>query len=143
MVADVLAPQADQENGPRSGHWGPVNQLAVWRLLLRHPHIPARSNSQEVSHRSAHLAAAPPKCEDGSWAFGIAPLLLLDPDGRVVLFSGVDPAQPQRPPVWFPVGGGVDEGETLEEGAIREVRDETGRRSTSAIRFAASCRACP
>jgi len=41
-------------------------------------------------------------------------VLLLDPDGRVLLFSGVDPAQPNRPPIWFPVGGGVDHGETME-----------------------------
>jgi 8-oxo-dGTP pyrophosphatase MutT (NUDIX family) len=55
-----------------------------------------------------------------------AKVLLLDPDGRVLLFSGVDPAQPNRPPIWFPVGGGVDQGETLEAAAIREVKEETG-----------------
>lgn len=55
-----------------------------------------------------------------------AKVLLVDPDGRVLLFSAVDPAQPDRPPIWFPVGGGVDQGETLEEAAIREVREETG-----------------
>jgi len=53
-------------------------------------------------------------------------VLLLDPDGRVLLFSGTDPAQPRRPPIWFPVGGRVDEGETLEEAAVREVEEETG-----------------
>lgn len=53
-------------------------------------------------------------------------MLLLDPDGRVLLFSGVDPAQPNRPPIWFPVGGGVDHGETTEAAAIREVEEETG-----------------
>jgi 8-oxo-dGTP pyrophosphatase MutT (NUDIX family) len=64
------------------------------------------------------------------WVAGLkrrsAKVLLLDPDGRVLLFSGVDPAEPSRPPIWFPVGGGVDEGETLEEAALREVEDETG-----------------
>lgn len=55
-----------------------------------------------------------------------AKVLLVDPDGRLLLFSGVDPAEPDRPPIWFPVGGGVDEGETLEAAAIREVEEETG-----------------
>jgi 8-oxo-dGTP pyrophosphatase MutT (NUDIX family) len=57
-----------------------------------------------------------------------AKVLLLDPEGRVLLFSGVDPAEPSRPPTWFPVGGGVDRGETLEEAAVREVEEETGLR---------------
>ena len=30
--------------------------------------------------------------------------------------------------MWFPVGGGVDDGETLEEAAIRETTEETGFR---------------
>ncbi len=52
--------------------------------------------------------------------------MLIDPNGRVLLYSGVDPAAPHQAPIWFPVGGGVDQGETLEEAAIREVREETG-----------------
>jgi 8-oxo-dGTP pyrophosphatase MutT (NUDIX family) len=55
-----------------------------------------------------------------------AKVLLLNPDGRVLLFVGVDPAQPARPAIWFPVGGGVENGETLEQAAIREVKEETG-----------------
>ena len=53
-------------------------------------------------------------------------MLLLDPDARVLLLSGVDPARPGQPPIWFPVGGGVEPGETIEEAAIREVKEETG-----------------
>lgn len=55
-----------------------------------------------------------------------AKVLLLDPDGRVLLFVGMDPTQPNRPPIWFPVGGGVEPGETLQQAAIREVQEETG-----------------
>jgi 8-oxo-dGTP pyrophosphatase MutT (NUDIX family) len=55
-----------------------------------------------------------------------AKVLLIDPDGRVLLFSGIDPARPDRAPIWFPVGGGVDDGETVEAAAVREVEEETG-----------------
>jgi 8-oxo-dGTP pyrophosphatase MutT (NUDIX family) len=55
-----------------------------------------------------------------------AKVLLLNPDGRVLLFVGMDPAHPARPPIWFPVGGGVENGETQEHAAIREVKEETG-----------------
>jgi 8-oxo-dGTP pyrophosphatase MutT (NUDIX family) len=55
-----------------------------------------------------------------------AKVLLLDPDGRVLLFNGVDPAQPSRAAIWFPAGGGIDQGETVQEAAVREVMQETG-----------------
>ena len=57
-----------------------------------------------------------------------AKVLLIDPEGRVLLFRGVDPTEPSRPPIWFPVGGALDEGETLEEAAVREAEEETGLR---------------
>ena len=55
-----------------------------------------------------------------------AKVFLFDLDDRVFLLSGVDPARPSQPPFWFPVGGGVESGETIEEAAIREVQEETG-----------------
>jgi 8-oxo-dGTP pyrophosphatase MutT (NUDIX family) len=55
-----------------------------------------------------------------------AKVLLIDSDGRVLLFSGIDRTLPNDPPVWFPVGGAVEAGETLEAAAIRETREETG-----------------
>jgi 8-oxo-dGTP pyrophosphatase MutT (NUDIX family) len=57
-----------------------------------------------------------------------AKVLLLDPDGRVLLFSGVDPAAANRPRFWVPVGGGVEQNETVAQAAIREVEEETGLR---------------
>jgi 8-oxo-dGTP pyrophosphatase MutT (NUDIX family) len=54
-----------------------------------------------------------------------ARVLLIDGTGRVLMFRGFDPAEPGRR-YWFTVGGGLDPGETAAEGAVRELREETG-----------------
>jgi 8-oxo-dGTP pyrophosphatase MutT (NUDIX family) len=51
-------------------------------------------------------------------------VVLLDGDGRVLLFRGVDPADGQR--WWFTPGGGLLPGEDLAAGALRELAEETG-----------------
>ena len=52
-------------------------------------------------------------------------VLLLDPDRRVLMFLqyGKDRAVAPR---WITPGGGVDPGETHDEAAVRELREETG-----------------
>ncbi len=50
----------------------------------------------------------------------------MDPEDRVLLFSGIDRALPDVPPEWFAVGGAVENGETIEAAAIRETAEETG-----------------
>ena len=55
-----------------------------------------------------------------------ARLLLLDPEGRILLMKGRLPSDPDAPGVWFTIGGGVEAGETLREAAAREVVEETG-----------------
>jgi 8-oxo-dGTP pyrophosphatase MutT (NUDIX family) len=55
-----------------------------------------------------------------------AKVLLVTPDLEVLLMSAVDPHDPDRPSHWFPVGGGVEDGESLASAAIREVQEETG-----------------
>lgn len=55
-----------------------------------------------------------------------ARVVLVDRDDRVLLIHGHDPARPERGWYWFTPGGGLEPGETLAQGAVREVQEETG-----------------
>jgi 8-oxo-dGTP diphosphatase len=55
-----------------------------------------------------------------------ARVLLLDPDGRILLMKGRLPSRPQGRGAWFTVGGGAMPGETIAEAAAREIVEETG-----------------
>ncbi|HVN12957.1 MAG TPA: NUDIX domain-containing protein [Kineosporiaceae bacterium] len=54
-----------------------------------------------------------------------ARVLVLDVADRLLLLRGIDPAVPDRS-FWFTVGGGLERGETLRAGAVRELHEETG-----------------
>jgi 8-oxo-dGTP pyrophosphatase MutT (NUDIX family) len=51
-------------------------------------------------------------------------LLLLDQDDQLLLISAKDPKT--HASWWYPVGGGIDPGETLQQAAAREAHEETG-----------------
>jgi 8-oxo-dGTP pyrophosphatase MutT (NUDIX family) len=56
-----------------------------------------------------------------------ARVLLVDAEQRLLLFQGVDPHVPDET-FWFTAGGGLEPGEELLDGALRELREETGMR---------------
>jgi 8-oxo-dGTP pyrophosphatase MutT (NUDIX family) len=55
-----------------------------------------------------------------------ARVVLVDPTGAVLLLSGRDQSCPGDPGFWFVPGGGVKEGEAIEDAARRELYEEVG-----------------
>jgi 8-oxo-dGTP diphosphatase len=55
-----------------------------------------------------------------------ARVLLLDPDGRILMMRARLPSDPTGPSFWFTIGGGVEPGESIAEAAAREIVEETG-----------------
>ncbi|MET8942972.1 NUDIX hydrolase [Streptomyces sp. NPDC004542] len=55
----------------------------------------------------------------------VSRVILLDPDDRILLLHGHEPDDPADD-WWFTPGGGLEDGETREEAALRELAEETG-----------------
>ncbi|WP_030195167.1 NUDIX hydrolase [Streptomyces sp. NRRL S-87] len=70
--------------------------------------------------------AAGPEGHGGSGApRQVARVILLDPDDRILLLHGFEPADPDDS-WWFTPGGGLEGGESPEQAALRELAEETG-----------------
>ncbi|NRQ37295.1 NUDIX domain-containing protein [Nonomuraea sp. NN258] len=54
--------------------------------------------------------------------------LPIDDQDRVLLLHGFDPARPEQP-FWFTVGGALEDDETLQQTAARELYEEVGIRA--------------
>jgi predicted NUDIX family NTP pyrophosphohydrolase len=52
--------------------------------------------------------------------------LVVAPSGRTLMIRGVDPGDTERGGFWFTPGGGLDPGESVVEGTIRELSEELG-----------------
>ena len=66
-----------------------------------------------------------PRNEQGIPHRKAARVLVVDGRGRVLHARGHDRHNPSRH-WWFPIGGGIEEGESPREAALRELREETG-----------------
>jgi len=53
-------------------------------------------------------------------------VLLIGPDGRILLMRFHEPRMNGGRPFWATVGGGLDPGESVQAGALRETLEETG-----------------
>jgi 8-oxo-dGTP pyrophosphatase MutT (NUDIX family) len=58
--------------------------------------------------------------------------VVLVADRRVLLQHGFDPGRPEAGTWWLTPGGGLNDGESVEDGAVREVFEETGLRLSPA-----------
>ena len=66
---------------------------------------------------------------DRAWVRPTARVVVLDPLGRVLLLGArlTDPAVPPGDVLfWYTPGGGVEDGESLRESAVRELAEEIG-----------------
>jgi len=51
---------------------------------------------------------------------------LLINNGSVLLIKGRDPARPEAGTWWLTPGGGIEDGESIEDALVREILEETG-----------------
>ena len=62
-----------------------------------------------------------------------AKCVVVDPQGRVLLFKGIAPHDPTEEPWWFCPGGGLEGDEDYRSAARRELFEETASSRTSSV----------
>lgn len=87
--------------------------------------LPSEVGPSEVGPGTTSLGDDWVPGPDGVRERSAARVLLMDDAGRVLVMRGHDVNQPERS-WWFTVGGGIDAGETPEQAALRETREEVG-----------------
>lgn len=85
--------------------------------------------SSQATHHSP-LGPEWPTDEDGFPHRQAARVVLFDEDGRVLLAQGHDRDEAERR-WWFTIGGGIMDGESPRQAAVRELFEETGIRLDS------------
>lgn len=101
------------------------------RTRSRHRHLKPSERlapTRPAASREAAQTTGPPEQVLASTVALVArlavKLLLVDGDGRLLLINSRDPKTQVE--CWYPVGGGVEAGESLQDAAAREAYEETG-----------------
>eukprot|EP00301_Raphidiophrys_heterophryoidea_P000073 c10040_g1_i1.p1 GENE.c10040_g1_i1~~c10040_g1_i1.p1 ORF type:complete len:231 (-),score=55.11 c10040_g1_i1:101-793(-) len=102
-----------------SPFWGPQMWMMGASPLQQYALLHAAADRHAGVASASHVLPDLPPHDDRPSPYGRARLIIVDSKGHVLL--GYNPAEKK----WGSPGGHVEKGETLEEGALRELKEET------------------